>query len=209
MANERQGPEQPSIKEMVKVERRGPSSLTIILAKTQIHIDHFRSELEQFAFEEARCDMVKNVDEDVQKVNLERGYILFSANVETATLENPFKMSPDSDAKYLARLQTPEFLFLYQYLDGQTSRHMHPNEWELFVPQRERNPSFVNNSKVEIINGPLWLPPDTYHEAFSHKEPTLTAIVQASTVTHAHDPQGKTSRDVLHSRLNELLAQRA
>ncbi len=207
MSTERYKEEQASIKNSVEVERRGVSSITIMLPNIQIHIDHFRNDLEQFAFEETSYERANHF-ESAKKVNLERGHLLFSSNVETATLENPFKMSLDSDAKYLARLETSEYLFLYQYLDGQTSRHMHPNEWELFVPQTERTPTFVNNSKVEIIDKPLWLPPDTYHEAFSYTEPTLTSIVQSLQVTHSHDPQGKTPKEVLHAKLEVILASR-
>jgi len=206
MATERSPEYKSSIQENIRVERC-EGLMSIILGADRVHIAYLKNE-ESPPLGVSSKRHFEELLEKAQVVNLADGILLFSDNVQTATLENPIKMSANSDAKYLAKLQTDDFLFLYQYLDGQTSRHMHPGEGELFIPQEGSNPSYVYNSTVEIITDKLWLPPDTYHEAFSLQRPTMTAIVQSARVMHDHDPEGRTPIVTLRQKLQDHLAQR-
>ena len=93
-------------------------------------------------------------------------------------------MSEGSQAKYLAALEENGFRFLLQYLNGQSTRHIHKG-MELFIPVVRNHPSFGRNSEVYQVNGPFWIPPGVEHEAFSLENlPTLTIIVQLSNDSH-------------------------
>ncbi len=202
MTSERGREHAPSIIECIEIQRH-QGLLSISLGREDVHIGYIKKNAHIRPTESSK-PIWDELALSGQRVDVRSGVLIFSGNVQTASLERSFKMSPDSDAKYLARLQTDRFLFLYQYLEGQTSRHMHPGEGELFIAQEIENPSLVHNSTIEIISDRLYLPPDTYHEAFSFNQPTLTAIVQSATVEHKHDPDGKTPRSTLCQKLEYI-----
>lgn len=193
-----------SVQGDVVLTRIGNVNINVSVARDSSSIENWRNNV-----------LTSQSDTSYSEIPLDDGRTLLIAapkKVQLYDFNNMHRESPQSQAGYLARYEEPgKNLFLVQYLEGTSSRHLHPFSSEAFtvidgdyfIHDETRNHTF----KVKDIstNWVTQRPIGSDHQCFNYGKPAIAIVhLTGPDFHHKHMPMRNIS--YLHSMAEKILA---